>query len=293
MLKVAHVFKSLNAGGVEKWLSDVAIKNNDEKLFELSFLLQSKEHGFFEDSIPSSSVSIYKKDMTTSRFSYYYDLYKKIKRESYDVVHSHVHHSSAIVLLIAFLAGTKIRVAHCHNDKREEYKKVSFSKKMYYFFCKILISLFANRRIAVSDNAKISLFPNSKAKILPCGLNLSVSETERDPHNATKTVIGHIGSFSRQKNHRFIIELAAYLNEEFPNQFEFNLVGGGESLEEIKELVKAKGLTSTVLFLGLRSDIKNLVLNKFSKVILPSFHEGLAMVALEAQYYGKPLILSS
>ncbi|MBH0048909.1 glycosyltransferase [Pseudoalteromonas sp. SWYJZ19] len=293
MLKVAHVFKSLSAGGIEKWLTDIAIHNNTSKDFELHFLLQSKDKGFFEEQIPNNSVQIKKSDLKRSFFKYCIEMYKQLKTEKYDVVHSHVHHFSGIVVFIAFLAGVKVRVAQSHNDKRDEYKNVSFQKKAYFAVCKLLLKLFANKKIAVSDKASKSLFQLSKnVYILPCGLRLVAPLPEQVNKNNEPIIIGHVGSFSKQKNHNFICELAKAINDEFPNSFKFKLVGGGELLTSIRDKVRRLNLDNTITFLGLRDDVKELMLYDFDYIILPSLHEGLAMVALESQYYGKPLIVS-
>ncbi|MDK9684923.1 glycosyltransferase [Pseudoalteromonas shioyasakiensis] len=294
MLKVAHVFKSLAAGGIEKWLTDVAIDNSEKKRFDLTFLLQSKDFGFFEEQVQNTSVNVKKMDLRRSFIKYLYDLFLEFRNGKYDVVHSHVHHFSGIVMLVAFLAGVKIRVAQSHNDKREEYKDVSLKKKTYFIVCKLLLQIFANKKIAVSDNAAESLFPYSKkVHILPCGLRLNIPQgNNKTKGNSPKIVIGHIGSFSPQKNHKFICELAQNLELNYPNRFEFQLVGGGGLYQSIVEKVKQLNLEKTVKFLGLRKDVPSLIYNEFDIVILPSLHEGLAMVALEAQYYGKPLIVS-
>lgn len=294
MMKVAHVFKSLAAGGIEKWLTDVAIENSENKRFDLTFLLQSKDVGFFEEQTQNTSVNVKKMDLRRSFIKYLYDLFLELRNGKYDVVHSHVHHFSGIVMFVAFLAGVKVRVAQSHNDKREEYKDVSLKKKVYFIICKLLLQVFANKKISVSDKAAESLFPASrKVNILPCGLRLNIPQRKDVVRgNNPKKIIGHIGSFSAQKNHKFICELAQSLELDYPNSFEFQLVGGGDLYQSIVDNVKQLNLEQTIKFLGLRKDVPSLIYNEFDIVILPSFHEGLAMVALEAQFYGKPLIVS-
>lgn len=295
MKKVAHIFKSLSAGGIEKWLTDVAKVNDDNKLFQMDFLLQNTDEGFFEPIVKSTSTEIYKLNLKKGYFKYLLDLYNHFKNNNYDVVHSHVHHFSGLIMLVAFLAGVKIRVTHSHNDKREEYKKVSFLKKGYFSLCKILIVIFSNRNIAVSDNAAKSLFPYSlnKVVILPCGLKLDLENKNTSKKDSDdEIIIGHIGSFSPQKNHKFICELARDLDAKFPGLYKFHLVGQGKLYTEIQSIISSLRLEHCVKLLGLRNDVKSLIMNEFDIVILPSFHEGLAMVALETQYYGKPLIVS-
>ncbi|MEZ9217860.1 glycosyltransferase [Vibrio cyclitrophicus] len=298
-MKVAHVFKALNAGGIEKWLTDLSKANRKENRFKLFFYLQTSSIGFFENNNDFSDVLIRRYDLALIGYiRYFFALYQGFRKDKIDVVHAHVHHFSGWILFVAFLAGVKVRVAHCHNDKRNEYKGSGFLKRMYLRISKKLIVLFSNRKIAVSDLAAESLFPSclDKVIIIPCGISLdfqSNSNNQVSPRNkAKRKVIGHIGSFTKQKNHEFICQLAHDIEKLYPGVFSFQLVGGGPLYEEIREKSNNLGLGDVVEFLGLRDDVPWLMNNIFDIVILPSLHEGLAMVALEAQFYGKFLILS-
>lgn len=62
-------------------------------------------------------------------------------------------------------------------------------------------------------------------------------------------------------------------------------VGQGELEEEIRRLVQTKGLTDSVLFLGLRTDVPDL-LQAMDAFVLPSRFEGLGIVYIEAQAAG-------
>lgn len=62
-------------------------------------------------------------------------------------------------------------------------------------------------------------------------------------------------------------------------------VGQGELEEEIRRLVKTKGLTDSVLFLGLRTDVPDLM-QAMDAFVLPSRFEGLGIVYIEAQAAG-------
>ena len=45
-------------------------------------------------------------------------MFKKIKRNYYDIIHVHGNSSLlAIDLFIAFLKNIKVRISHCHNTK--------------------------------------------------------------------------------------------------------------------------------------------------------------------------------
>ena len=66
-------------------------------------------------------------------------------------------------------------------------------------------------------------------------------------------VVGHIGRFSVQKNHEFIIEIAESMKKQNCNVV-FALYGEGELEEEIRKEVIAKGLQDVVIFMGVTND---------------------------------------
>lgn len=108
---------------------------------------------------------------------------------------------------------------------------------------------------------------------------------------ADKPTVGHVGRFSLQKNHRFLIEVFRALAEREP-QAQLILAGEGELVDEVLEQVDKLGLEDRVHYLGVRQDIPALM-NAFDVLLLPSFFEGLPMVGVEAQATGLPVITST
>ncbi len=70
------------------------------------------------------------------------------------------------------------------------------------------------------------------------------------------------------------------------------LVGSGEDLELLEDIVIKHNLQSEVQFLGDRNDIPN-ILQAFDVFIFPSIYEGLGISILEAQASGLPCITST
>lgn len=103
-------------------------------------------------------------------------------------------------------------------------------------------------------------------------------------------VVGHVGSFKKQKNHAFLIEIFYRLQKREPNAT-LLLVGDGALRKQIEKLVKSKGLAQNVLFLGNRADVANLM-RAMDVFVLPSFYEGLGIVAVEAQIAGLRCVVS-
>jgi glycosyltransferase involved in cell wall biosynthesis len=139
---------------------------------------------------------------------------------------------------------------------------------------------------------------NPKCEVLYYGIDLSRFQT---PVNREKIrqelgiaqnlqVIGHVGNFNLAKNHEFIVSLAEELSK-VRKDVCFLLVGGGERRQYIEELVQSKGLHGQFIFTGSRPDVPQLM-QAMDIFVLPSVREGLAIVLIEAQAAGLPLITS-
>ena len=115
-------------------------------------------------------------------------------------------------------------------------------------------------------------------------------KTREELHIEDKFVVGHIGRFSLQKNHSFLIDIFNEISKEREDAV-LILAGVGELQEEIKEKVKILGIDKKVMFLNIRKDV-NEILNAMDIFVLPSFFEGLPVVGVEAEATGLPVYTS-
>jgi glycosyltransferase involved in cell wall biosynthesis len=95
-------------------------------------------------------------------------------------------------------------------------------------------------------------------------------------------VVGNVARFAKQKNHRFLVDIAEHLSRMEPNVV-FMLVGEGPLKPEIEALVRERGLSANFIFLGAREDVPRLLLGAMDCFLLTSLHEGLGLVVWEAQ----------
>ena len=102
--------------------------------------------------------------------------------------------------------------------------------------------------------------------------------------NDATLVVGHIGRFDEQKNHKFLIDIFNEIHKRKENSV-LVLVGQGPLQKYIEEKVNKLGLQDSVLFLGKRDDVNELY-QAMDVFILPSLYEGLPVVGVEAQASG-------
>lgn len=103
-------------------------------------------------------------------------------------------------------------------------------------------------------------------------------------------VLCHVGSFSKPKNHEFLIKVFKKVLEYKPNA-SLILVGGGVLEDSIRKHVLDEGLDGKVLFLGNRTDVAN-ILKSSDVFVFPSLYEGFGIAVLEAEASGMPAVVS-
>src|SRR5207248_176235 len=76
----------------------------------------------------------------------------------YDIVHSHVHHFSGIVLRAASTAKISTRIAHSHSDTSLVQSQAALPRQAYLRFTEALIRRHGTAGLAASDKAGRALF---------------------------------------------------------------------------------------------------------------------------------------
>ena len=222
-----------------------------------------------------------------------------LKKHHYDVIH--VHSGSISVLTImaseADKAGTKKVIVHSHVDGEFD----SLKHKLLRFMASISMSRHVDIYCACSKKAAEWKFEPKyvmKTHIIKNGIdtekfafNPHMQKAMREKYGLTDAfVIGHVGRFSYQKNHAFLIDVFENLYKK-DSSVHLLLVGAGEEMDKIKALVKEKGIGSHVTFIGTVTNVQD-YLQAMDVFVLPSRFEGLGIVAIEAQCAGLPVIAS-
>lgn len=101
-----------------------------------------------------------------------------------------------------------------------------------------------------------------------------------------------LGRVSRLKGVDILIDIWSKLNIE---RVRLDLYGGGDELQEMKDLAKKNGLSDSFVFYGPFDRRKDLprIMAQADLVVLPSLTEGLPHVLIEAMAYGVPFVATS
>ncbi|MCH4823805.1 glycosyltransferase [Gramella lutea] len=104
-------------------------------------------------------------------------------------------------------------------------------------------------------------------------------------------IVMHVGNFSPEKNHTFLLEIFQDLKNSHP-EIKLVCVGDGVTYGDIDQKIKNNGLKETVFLLGFRKNIPEL-LSASDCVVLSSLVEGVPGVILEAAVQEKPTVASN
>ena len=221
--------------------------------------------------------------------------FKKLLREhpEYDVIYFNILNSgAAFTMSVAKKLGRKCYV-HSHASCAD-------NARLHKFFQKKLCK-YADKRLACSDSAAVYMFGTTEnCHIINNAIDISkflYSETVRSKKREELSidrgafVVFHAGRLSYEKNPLFLIDIFCEVLKEQSNAVLVH-AGTGIMADEVKAYAEEKGIADKVKFLGVRSDVNELY-SAADVFVLPSLHEGLPMVLVEAQAASLPCISST
>lgn len=296
-IRVLQVVTHMNRGGLETMLMNY-YRQLDREQVQFDFLTHRPYDGDYGEEIQVLGGRIFHLP-ALNPFS---SSYKKTLGDFFDthpeykVIHVHQDCLSSVILKVAKQHGVKVRIAHSHCSSQD--KDVKYPIKLFY---QRFIPRYATDLMACGEDAGNWMFLGAKFRVLNNAIdaNAYVYNKEKRQQQRVKwgvqddaTVYGHVGRFSPQKNHIFLIDIFYEIAKKRPDSV-LLLVGNDteEKAPEIKEKVKILGLAEKVIFTGLRKDVVDL-LQVMDVLVFPSNYEGLPVTLIEAQAAGLPCLIS-
>lgn len=300
MKRILVVLSSLQIGGAEARMTDVA-ENLPKDKYEIDFLcMDETENQFFEERLTRCGVRIIKIPALTGRniLFHYRELEKVISKGNYDVVHANTSYHSGFVVAAAKKCGVPTRIVHSRTTGYG-YKKLV--NRIAAVIGKKLVQKYANVRLAISKASAEFLFGcNTNVFVLPNAFSLKeykadTSEKEtalRKEYDLENTyVIGNVGRFVPSKNQKLTIDIFKEYLKTKP-EIKLVFIGDGESFDDVKDYSAGSGVNDKIIFLGGRDDVP-VWMKIFDVVLFTSEYEGLGNVAIEAQAAGTPCVCST
>lgn len=221
---------------------------------------------------------------------YLFKLVRIIKKNKYKIIHVHGNSSTIYLeMLAAKLSNVPIRIAHSHNS--------TCNHKFIHYLLKKPLNKIITNPIACSKLAGNWLY-NKEYTIINNGIDIEkfiYNEKIRNEYRKkfdieNRFVIGHIGHFSYQKNHEFLLNIFKEIYKKEPSAI-LILIGDGKLRKEIEDQIENLKIEKNVILLGKRDDIFNII-QAMDVFLFPSRFEGLPVSLVEVQAAGIQCIVS-
>ena len=277
-MKILYVITGLGVGGAEKVVTELA----DQMLkrgHQVKIAYLKGEAIVCPKSDEIELIYLGFENLKSFRFAY--QNYKKILENFQpDVVHAHMVHANIFARVSRTLIPVPKLICTAHNSNEGGQLRM-----LAYKFTNHLSDLNTN----VSDEASKSLiakgaFNRNNLTTVYNGIDLHKFNKKDSSLKLNNDVINFIcvGRFNEQKDYPNLFRAIVLLKDKVPNlKFKFSIVGDGELRSELEQLIKDLDINNCVQLLGKRSDIPDL-LNAADFFVLPSKHEGLPTVVIEA-----------
>ncbi len=306
--KVIEFITNLSDGGAETLVKDYAIMLKD-RMDVTVLTIRNFTHTAVYKMLREKNikiVSVYPKwnigvKIFNKIFGKWYiphKLSKIIEEEAPDAIHVHLYLLKYVKKLAEKIRGIKLLYS-CHSVPTryfgEKYPEQTEAAKY-------LIKNNGLQFIALHDDMKKELddmFGVDNTAVIRNGIDFQrfqgITETKTDirrdigiPENAY--VVGHVGRFTYEKNHEFLIDVFREVYKKNKDAF-LLMVGNGDVQGAVEEKVRLYGLGERVKILSHRSDVPRLM-KAMDVFVFPSKWEGFGIVLVEAQISGLRSLIS-
>ncbi len=289
MIRILHNVGSLAAGGMESYIMN-QYRHLDRTKVQYDFIV-GDDTDYYEEEIRGLGGRVFRIHTSITAPFKFYKFLKK--HNEYQIVHSHRDAMSTLYLIAAKCAGIKVRISHSHNTSRQGIANVVAN------ILKPILPYITTDRFACGKEAGIWLYGKSSFRIISNAIdcekyqfNVATRQKVRSELGIGEetVVIGHVGRFEEQKNHRFLLDIFKDFSTT-RNNIVLLCVGSGSQFESIKKYSLQLGIQEKCIFLGNRNDVYRL-LQAMDLILFPSLYEGFSIAMLEFQAAGLPIICS-
>ena len=301
-IKVLHVhtLPVISGSGIHTLIT---MKGLDKSRYEVE--LATAPGGPLIDEVVKQGIEFRPIKHLVRRLSLYNDLmalwelFRLIRCQKYDIVHTHNAKAGFIGRLAARIAGVPVIVYTIHGFSFQQYEKPP--RNMLFILLERFAGRFTDKLLTVSEplkhwGLKLGIGVADKYITIYDGIEIDRFKVNFDIEGKKQEfgikpddlVVGVVSKLWEGKGHKQILEAAKNVINKVPN-VKFLFVGEGYLRGELEALTQQLGLSDYVIFTGFRTDIPE-VTATFDIAILASFFEGLGRVLLEAMVLNKAVI---
>ncbi|MBK5290871.1 MAG: glycosyltransferase family 4 protein [Acidobacteriia bacterium] len=286
-------------GGVEEHVLTL-LRGLDKSLFRLAYVCPAELIEKLSGDVPPEVEMVPLRLESPLDVAGSWRLATILRRLKADIFHAHMFQASFAGTPTAWACGVPAVIETPH--VREQWR-TGWIKSHYYI--DRLIGRFVDHYIAVSEaNARylveVKRLPASKISVIPNGCDVSSFDPHRPAPRELKQRLGFDGAdpvlvvgarLEPQKGHRVLIKALPLVLEHFPN-VKLVCAGDGSLRGELEAMMREHGLEHVIRFVGYQSAMAEW-LALADIVVLPSFFEGMPLIALEALAAARPVVATA
>ncbi|MDX9917724.1 MAG: glycosyltransferase family 1 protein [Gudongella sp.] len=300
MIRVLHVLGRLDRGGAETFVMNIYRKIDRSKI-QFDFIKHTKDKCDYDDEIIDLGGRIFSLPRYNVKNHFQYKRkWKDFFREHPEIsaVHGHMRSTASIYLDIARV-NEIVTIAHSHSTA----SRGSLVERLIKKLLQLPLRYRVDYLFACSNDAGKWLFGKSvvlKENYVLFKNSIDIekflfNQIKRDEMRKllgveNKIVIGHVGSFTYPKNHKFLIQIFSEVKRKNQNLV-LLLLGDGELKDSIIKQLKDLDVIDDAILLGNQPNISD-YLQAMDVFVFPSIFEGLGISLIEAQVSGLPCIIS-
>lgn len=294
-IRILQVVTYMGRGGLETMLMNY-YRHIDRTRVQFDFLVHRAERADYDDEIEALGGVIYRLPRLVPWSESYLAALNGFfaAHPEYRVVHVHQDCLSSVILKAAEKNGVPVRIAHSHTANQD--KNLKYPVKLWY---RRSIPRYATALFACGKDAGDWMFRGAPYQIVNNAIDAAAYTYDPAKREAVRRqlgltdelAVGHVGRFSPQKNHAFLLDIFAALCKKQPKAV-LLLVGGGDEMPKMRQKAQTLGIAERVRFLDVRSDVAELM-QAMDVFAFPSLYEGLPVTMVEAQASGLPCLISN
>ena len=302
-MKILHLLAAMNPGGIECWLSSL-LPLIDTTNYRMDFFCLLPNRGLVAREVEAHGSRVFGNSTTSSFLEYLIRLRSVLRRERYDVVHSHLGIAGGMPVMVARRAGAATLTTFHTSTFRYSEDPRRFVRFLARPFARFSVGLglrYSQLTTCVGNQVLGALDRRFSITSVPCrtlrlGVNIpnQPGDLERRRFRKelglreTTPLVVHVGRYSDQKNHAGLIRTAGRVVARRPD-VRFLLVGDGPLRVRTEQLIRELKLADHVRTLGIRRDVER-ILTCSDVFFFPSRFEGFPVAAMEASATGLPIV---
>jgi glycosyltransferase involved in cell wall biosynthesis len=292
-IRVLHIVPTLSPGGAERVAVHIATKLNGERYEAVMVSLGGRSECDLDRLLEEAGVEVrYLGKPPGFDYRMYPRLHRVFREYRPDLIHTHIQVLRyALPSMLLLKRASLVHTVH-NLAEREIERRARWIHR--YAFNHGVVPVAVAQQVAVSLGRVYGI---TGCRVVPNGIptdSYAHPQTarrkwrEREGFRDTDVLFVCVARFSPQKNHALLLKAFAQGPASDPNAH-LVLVGDGVLREQLQKQAKDLGLPGQIHFLGLRSDIAD-VLGAMDVFALSSDWEGNPLSVMEAMASGLPIL---